>query len=365
LYLRQVMRRPSLVWPLLCAGLGWGLGCGELLGEVEIGDAVTTSYSSGAEPGTREVVSQPLPLQPSGAVGPSGCVEGCLPRLCDAGQTRCLGGLLESCDLDSGNWRVVDACATPELCEIGRTTTGMQCEAPRCGTAERICEGQLLRACNSGHTGWVDAQTCTDEERCDPRLGCTALPCSFGERRCNGARIEVCDSRAEDFIPTADAPCATAQLCSEGPDGVGCVEPLCAVGEFRCEGTLLQRCSEGRDSWVDFQRCATPELCDPERKALGCNEPSCEAGARSCLGAQPQSCPPGRTGFVNAGPACASAALCNPQQGTCTPPACAAGEAECDGRDTLLSCNADRTGFVATACGRGERCRNDSPAECR
>ena len=40
-----------------------------------------------------------------------------------------------------------------------------------------------------------------------------------------------------------------------------------------------------------------------------------------------------------------------------------AGDTDCDSRDVLLVCNADRTGFDAFQCGRGERCRG-TPTEC-
>ena len=329
--------------PLVLLALGWSAGCAQLLGDVDLRDPVEEPA-----PAPTDVNQQAQSLEPTGSL-PTG-----LPRLCDTGQTRCLGGLLEECDADFGNWKVVDSCATPDLCELGRTTLGTSCAPPRCAAADRVCDGQTLRACNTGQTGWTDAQVCAETERCDPRLGCTALPCTFGEERCNGGRIEVCQPPAGAFVPTSDAPCATAQLCSDSPDGgVGCSEPVCAAGQFRCEGTLLQRCSDGRDAWVDFQRCATPELCDATRGAQGCETPSCEAGTRSCVGDTLMQCRATREGSDPVAN-CVSAGGCDPMALECRDP-CIVGGARCSGA-ALQTCNDPLIGWQSLTCVSADLC---------
>ena len=83
--------------------LGWSAGCAQLLGDVDLRDPM-------AEPAPQPpvVTQQTDSLEPTGSAPPG------LPRLCDTGQTRCLGGLLEECDAEFGNWKVVDSCATPD-----------------------------------------------------------------------------------------------------------------------------------------------------------------------------------------------------------------------------------------------------------
>ena len=79
--------------PLVLLALGWSAGCAQLLGDVDLRDPVEEPA-----PAPTDVNQQAQSLEPTGSL-PTG-----LPRLCDTGQTRCLGGLLEECDADFGNW---------------------------------------------------------------------------------------------------------------------------------------------------------------------------------------------------------------------------------------------------------------------
>src|SRR5215510_11080099 len=103
--------------PLVLLALGWSAGCAQLLGDVDLHD-----------PAEDPAPSQPGLSEQTQSLEPTGSTSSGLPRLCDTGQTRCLGGLLEECDAEFGNWAVIDSCATPDLCELGRTTHGTSCE---------------------------------------------------------------------------------------------------------------------------------------------------------------------------------------------------------------------------------------------
>jgi hypothetical protein len=80
-----------------------------------------------------------------------------------------------------------------------------------------------------------------------------------------------------------------------------------------------------------------------------------------------ETCNTARTGFALL-QSCGSQALCVEANGgesfECAAPACAAGEAECRGRNVAV-CTADLTGFDLTNCGLLGCNDEEAPARCR
>jgi len=351
------MRRVAIAWlsPTLAS-----LGCGQVLGEVDIRGKQAEASSQQTAAGSIAPEPAVQRLQPAGAAGGGNQAIGGL-ALCDPGQTRCRGADLEACSSDTSNWQLVESCATTDLCELGRTSGGSHCEPPACAAQDRVCEGNRLRLCNPGQTGFVDEQICAASQRCDPRQGCSAPPCNSGERRCNGAQIEICDAQQGDFIAAPDGLCVSAQLCTQGQGGtVVCSEPVCAAEQFRCEGSLLQRCADGRNAWLDFQRCASAELCDETLGPQGCLAPSCEAGALRCVGENLELCRDARDGSDPVA-ACATAGGCDPTALACRDP-CVVGGARCVGA-TLETCDSLLAGWQRRECASPELC-NAAARDC-
>jgi hypothetical protein len=142
-----------------------------------------------------------------------------------------------------------------------------------------------------------------------------------------------------------------------------CRDP-CVVGSTRCQGERLESCDSPLLGWQG-ESCASPELCNAAERR--CAPPACALGEQRCSGANVEECALSRVGF-DVVEQCASAVLCvqTGARAACTPPACGAGETRCNGNDQLLTCNANRTGFDAQECsGLLNSCLQGPPAACR
>jgi hypothetical protein len=231
---------------------------------------------------------------------------------------------------------------------------------PVCAAGQFRCEGSLLQSCNEEGNGWLDIDRCASAELCDASRrtgGCLPQTCEAGALRCAGDTLERCRDGGDNSDPVAE--CALAGGCD--PIALACRD-ACIVGGARCRGAALEICDDVLTGWQSTV-CASPELCNAE--ARRCEPPRCEPDEPTCQGSQPQRCAPGRDGFVDVGAPCASVELCDPSRGACVEPACAAGETACGGLMTLLTCNASQTGFDTRACGLLALCDSGPPALCR
>jgi hypothetical protein len=270
----------------------------------------------------------------------------CSTPVCQVGETRCSPdepGTLEVCNAGQTKWQFVDACATPELCELGRTRSPLACEPPKCSSAidEHACtDTGVLQKCRENRTGFEDVAACPGGAAFCNAGGkrCEETPCGPGDRQCNGAQIEICrDDRTGFDADPSSAPCASATLCVTDAQGVHCNPPTCAADQFTCfEGAQLQRCNDERTGFIPVgTACQRPDLCSADRRRCD----FCVPSRRECTPdlTSSRTCNAGGTGF---GPATFCPLGCVAATGACV--TCNFGELSCQG-NTLVRCTDGRS----------------------
>jgi len=90
--------------------------------------------------------------------------------VCEEGDVRCDGRLLELCTGDGARWTPLEACASPELCDAEPPVSG--CLSPVCSEGESRCDGDMYQRCAAGGADWVAIELCRDPVACDPLTGC-------------------------------------------------------------------------------------------------------------------------------------------------------------------------------------------------
>ena len=222
-----------------------------------------------------------------------------------------------------------------------------------CRAGEHRCEGPLLRTCNASRTGWT-TEDCLYAGSCNLNSD-SCRPCRAGEHQCNGPELEHC---VDDAWQSLDS-CATAELCQVSLDALAgeCRPPLCEEGSVHCEGARLLRCPTERDRFTQIEVCATEAQCSVVAEQTGrCDRPLCLPNQYSCLGSALVRCNRDLTGWDRVED-CNSAAACSPAGQDCA--GCQAGERFCDG-PALLRCSTSGTWEVAETCAGAELC--DAPA---
>jgi len=269
------------------------------------------------------------------------------PVVCERGDTRCRGRILEECAPDRLAWQTLETCGTEALCNLAMDS----CD--ECTPTEYQCNDRELRRCTDART-WEVQDTCATPELCwtnaERTMGtCNLSACTVaGEYKCVDARLQRCARglhRWEDVEI-----CDSAELCLaalDQPQGVGqqplhCPRAECREGEFFCDETgRLGKCAASRLTWdpVGMTNCDPPQHCNI--KAGNCSP--CTSGEFACSGPDLRRCTP--AGTWERVELCGSAALCNAAAGTCDPPGCATpGALMCDpDRLELRRCPADQT----------------------
>src|SRR5262249_48636236 len=111
------------------------------------------------------------------------------------------------------------------------------------------------------------------------------------------------------------------------PDGQDCVPAT-----YQCLDAVLQVC--GPDGfWMTSATCASADLCDPS--AGECTPPTCQPGDHHCNGADLQQCNSSLNGWTYA-ETCPNAAFCDAVGGKCMSAPCAAGDYQCSGADLQI-----------------------------
>ena len=271
---------------------------------------------------------------------------------CDAANQRCNNCNPSSvwCDIDTAKLNTCSAdgqsitsvqCATAGLCESKNNGDENICHPPACAVGQRRCDptnAAVLQICNAQRTGWDVVATCASAALCDKtKSACVAPTCTTaGQKRCNEAQPETCKADLTGWTPTGTA-CASSALCDKTT--FLCNTKACSAGDEKCMGAQPVTCNADLTGFVN-KGAVCPVLCDPT--TVECI--ACTAGKTTCVGAQPKVCSADLSGYVNKGTACASAALCDPDTGTCK---CAVGEHKCNvATNNLQVCNASQTGFI-------------------
>jgi hypothetical protein len=282
----------------------------------------------------------------------------CQEPTCSVGETRCDGATLQRCNAGRSGWDVIDTCATPQLCELGRELQPLSCNSPTCDAGAFFCtDSGLLQKCRDDRTGFDDVQACEGGQPfCDPNLGrCNPTACDAGDRRCNGAQIEVCLDDRTGFRSDG-FPCATSALCNDSdPSNVHCDNPACDAGAVSCFGSAqLSACNDGRTAFVPVGApCLRPDLCSAERRRCD----FCFPGRQECtidLGST-RVCSTSGNFF---GPETVCPLGCNGPSGTCV--TCTVGQYRCQG-NTITRCNDGRS---FASLGRSSDCSGQLQVTC-
>ena len=276
---------------------------------------------------------------------------GCIPP---AGTERCDGpnkATLQVCPPSLVNWVDKEVCATPGLCDTGKTA----CIPPVCDYAGQTrCTGQKHENCDASRKTWSTDATCTSSQICDVAKGCLGQ-CPAVAQRCNGRQIEICSVNTTTQAPawTNGDACASAALCSvNATTGIArCILPACLVPGYSCVGQQLHLCSVGLDA-DQVVTCSATQICD---KAGGqCD--NCIAGNFSCSGAIVQQCSADGQSLKNISTNCLSCGTSSDfKTGYCY--VCNSADQQCSG-SSIQSCATGRTAWnTATACTAGFGCQ--------
>ena len=310
----------------------------------------------------------------------------CLPSGCPAaGDLQCAGEHLQRCPESLLAWEDVELCASAALCNVTDAKAQVAahgyptCHLPTCSPGQFSCDTGSPRPCNADRTGWGDpVVTCNGT--CNVARG-DCSPCTTGESTCSGRELSLCSA---DHT-WSSVSCNSALSCNLAADAPVCDPPTCTPGEFRCNGlSALERCRSDGGKWESVEQCLNGLLCNP--KATRCEVPACpDKGATRCKGNEFQVCRdltrwdqqalcpatgscdpikgclpvPCTEGAYRCNDValehciqstwtrtntCATTALCNATEHSCTLPSCAPGERRCEGA-VLQRCNGAQNGW--------------------
>ena len=115
------------------------------------------------------------------------------------------------------------------------------------------------------------------------------------------------------------------------PDAVEDVvvgDVVCTPGAYQCKANTLIKCNAAGTEWVDYWPCATAALCDDEQGR--CLPPACQPSEHRCVGAVLEICLSNQTGWEQK-EVCQSAAHCRAEYQTCGATPCLANSYQCSG----------------------------------
>jgi hypothetical protein len=278
---------------------------------------------------------------------------------CQAGEYRCNGEYLLTCDGDSADWMLAQTCPTPELCD----STLEQCRV--CSAGDVRCDGAAREECNAEGTAWVVIETCPSEAMCNPTF-CGS--CTAGEFACRGSGDtvgrELWECGPENVWSMKLDECTTAGVCAASLDmaqtdpnwSKKCVDAQCDTpGAYACEGPELRRCRQDLTAWEVLDTCASVELCQRgvENATVShglvdmCPVGCLSAGMFVCEEQALLRCRDDLTGY-DVVTTCEGETDCNPTQGACGAP-CTVGEYQCNGAE-LRRCLGNHTWEEVKRC---------------
>lgn len=190
-------------------------------------------------------------------VNPTACASGqvcsagsCVPggqctNQCTEGATKCTAtGLQQSCvKLASGctDWTLPAACPQGQTCP----NSGTACTAVPCKAGDKRCNGTTVESCDAA-ANWVATQNCP--QACQNGVCSAATTCVPGAVRCNGSNVEICNSSGTAWLYN--------QTCNVGCANGVCTDP-CTPGDTRCNGKTPETCNAGGTGWAAGTGCTT------------------------------------------------------------------------------------------------------------
>ncbi|MBR4986159.1 MAG: hypothetical protein IKY83_10535 [Proteobacteria bacterium] len=275
--------------------------------------------------------------------------------VCQNGQTRCAGNLIETC-VDGGF--LSKACDTGSHCEIQNDKA--LCVPSVCEPGQRKCSNNVIYKCENYK--WVIKTACI----------CTEVN---GEVKCSDGTEDVCESGEIQCSNNTEQTCVngewyTGQACPNGcnPQTGKCNTSGCANNARKCDNSLSMFCSNG--NWAVEQACT-----------YGCNEQTGKCNTSECAPNE-RTCNNGMSMFCSNGNWAVEQACtygCNPIQGTCYP-YCKPGSTKCDALNAVtcdaygtwgqvmscpMGCDQNTGTCISTTCNDGDyRCDGQTARNC-
>jgi hypothetical protein len=273
-------------------------------GEASAGEAAAVVVDSGSPQGAPD----------AGADG-AACTTACT-----VGQTQCVSGGVQTCELrPSGctGWIATSTCGTNQTCTATGTSSSCKCSASACTQVGSLCQdAQTLATCAKDVDGCyyvASTSPCTAPESCSgmaPAAACSltcSKSCTQDQASCMSTDLATCTLGSNGCLAYGPPqPCGAHQSCggSAGTAKCSCTtDPVCSSASNVCMGSG-----------------PTYTICDQDSQ--GCFY---AAGTGSCTGATP---------------ACLN--------GTCT--ACSPTTTECTSDTQVQTCGTDGQWGAATAC---------------
>lgn len=159
---------------------------------------------------------------------------------CTQGAKRCNANVVETCNA-SGEYKPSVQCSTGYHClEVVDQTAQVTTACVECLGSEQRCRNNAIENCVNNV--WKAGQAC-ENRLCNPQTyTCVDVLCGSGAERCNGNRVEVCNTTGKfgtSYVPKQPAACAIGEHCIEKPDHktacVGCTK------DEHCN--TMQRCN--------------------------------------------------------------------------------------------------------------------------
>ncbi len=152
---------------------------------------------------------------------PSGCAK-CVPN----GLT-CDGLTLKKCSADGQSSTLLEQCGSAELCQVG--IFAKKCAKPVCQLGETRCNGKVVEECNPGRTGFQVKDTCATAALCVGGI-CKPPACPANDKKCVGNSLGTCnaDQTAYDTVPCTlpQGACENNACVNRGPTPIPLGTPL-------------------------------------------------------------------------------------------------------------------------------------------
>lgn len=168
----------------------------------------------------------------------------CVDDVCVAGQSRCKGLEVFTCNEEGSGEDLTDTCTEGQYCEDG------VCHAFVCVPDSVWCDGNVLKICSS------DGKSVSTEVNCEESGDicvdgkCVTCTCTPGQTACyDDFTIIEC---AEDCLSTFETPCDAGKSCLNG----ACFDWLCEPGTHFCDGDVYKICSSNGLSIQYEEDCA-------------------------------------------------------------------------------------------------------------